>query len=180
MSRTLKVLIVEDSADDTELVLRALRRDGFAPEAERVQTAEALRAALTSRQWDLVIADYSLPQLNGLEALTLVQEAGRDIPFILVSGTIGEETAVAAVKAGAHDYLMKGNLTRLGTAVARELREAALRVEHRQAREDLARRSRELERNFEMTLGREDRVVELKREINELLQLLGKTLKYNV
>jgi signal transduction histidine kinase len=139
MAEPLRVLLVEDSADDALLVLRELRRAGYEVAAERIETAAALELAL-GREWDIVIADYSLPGFDALEALRLVRASGQDVPFIIVSGTIGEETAVAAMRAGAHDYLMKNNLARLAPAVERELREAGARRERR-AMEELARRS---------------------------------------
>jgi two-component system cell cycle sensor histidine kinase/response regulator CckA len=133
MSVPLRVLLIEDSEDDAALLVRTLRSGGYDLTCERVETAIAMRAALDQRPWDLVISDYSMPQFSGPAALQLLQEAGIDLPFIVVSGTIGEETAVSAMKAGAHDFLMKGNLARLIPAVARELREAAERRERRRA-----------------------------------------------
>jgi PAS domain S-box-containing protein len=128
----LRLLLVEDSEDDATLVLLELRRAGFVPVATRVETAEAMSAALRAESWDLILADYKLPSFSGLEALDLYHESGLDIPFLLVSGTIGEELAVEAMRAGAHDYLLKGNLTRLGPAITRELREAQVRRERQQ------------------------------------------------
>src|SRR4051812_26412266 len=109
----LALLIVEDSADDAELVARELRRSHYAVTYERVDTAEAMRTALARSAWDLVIADYSMPSFDALGALAVLQQQGLDLPFIIVSGSIGEETAVAGMKAGAHDYLLKQHLTRL-------------------------------------------------------------------
>jgi PAS domain S-box-containing protein len=142
MSTPLHVLVVEDSQDDVVLLVRALRQGGYDPIYERVETAEAMRSALDRQAWDLVISDYSLPQFSGPEALRLLQEVGIDLPFIIVSGTIDEETAVTAMKAGAHDFLMKGKLVRLIPAVARELREAASRGERRRA--EAAKRAAEM------------------------------------
>lgn len=124
MNPHLRVLIVEDSEDDTLLTLRELRRGGYNLTYLRVETPVDMQAALQRQPWDFVIADYSLPAFSALEALKLLQSYQLDLPFIIVSGTIGEDTAVAAMKAGAHDYLIKGNLTRLVPAVERELREA--------------------------------------------------------
>ena len=135
MATPLRILIVEDSEADAELLLRELRRGGYAPEFERVETPEGLDAALARQSWDLIVSDYAMPQLNGLQALKLTQEKGLDIPFILVSGSIGEDIAVAAMKAGAHDYLMKGNTARLIPAIERELKEAELRREYRRTQE---------------------------------------------
>ena len=139
MNTPLRVLIVEDSEDDAELLLRELRRGGYAPESERVETPEGLDAALARQSWDLIVSDYAMPRFNGLQALKLTQEKGFDIPFIIVSGSIGEDVAVAAMKAGAHDYLMKGNTARLLPAIERELREAHMRQERRQAEETIHR-----------------------------------------
>jgi PAS domain S-box-containing protein len=127
------VLIVEDSEDDTLLLVRELRRGGYTLNYVRVDTAEGMEAALNQQSWDIVIADYSLPAFSGLEALKLLQKQKLDLPFIIVSGTIGEEIAVAAMKAGAHDYLIKGNLARLVPAVERELREAEQRYKRHSA-----------------------------------------------
>src|SRR5262245_53154766 len=101
--RPLQVLVVEDSEDDFALLLRALRQGGFEPVYERVDTPTAFREALARRDWEFIIADYSLPKFSGREALRCLQESGRDIPFIIVSGTIGEDLAVEAMRAGAHD-----------------------------------------------------------------------------
>lgn len=129
----LHILIVEDSEDDAELLLLELRRGGYAPQFERVETPEALDEALGRKSWDIIVSDYTMPRFNGLHALKLAQEKGKDIPFIIVSGTIGEEVAVAAIKAGAHDYLIKGKLARLLPAIERELREVHMRQERREA-----------------------------------------------
>ena len=129
----LHLLIVEDSADDAELMVRALRRAGVDPTYERVETPEAMEAALAREPWDLVISDYSMPHFNGLAALKLLQDRELDLPFILVSGNAGENVAVDAMKAGAHHYILKDNLARLAPAVERELRDAELRRERRRA-----------------------------------------------
>ncbi len=141
MSTPLRVLIVEDSEDDAILIVHELRRGGYAPTFERVDRPQAMRAALADQTWDVIIADYSLPRFSGLAALELLQASQIDLPFILVSGTIGEDIAVAAMKAGAHDYLMKDNLARLVPAVARELHEAQERRARRQAEEEAMRRA---------------------------------------
>ncbi len=137
METPLRVLSVEDSEDDAILIMRALRRSGYKPTFERVDTAEAMVAALQEKEWDLVIADYSMPRFSGLGALSLLQQSGRELPFIIVSGNIGEEVAVGAMKAGAHDYVMKDNLARLGPAVRRELHEAEVQRARRRAEESL-------------------------------------------
>lgn len=136
MGVPLRVLIVEDSEDDALLLLRELRRGGYEPEHVRVDTAEAMEAALEEREWDLVVADHSMPAFSSQAALELLRGKGfEDLPFIIVSGQIGEQVAVDAMKAGAQDYLMKDNLARLNTAIERELREAETRRERRRAEE---------------------------------------------
>jgi diguanylate cyclase (GGDEF)-like protein len=135
MPTELRVLIVEDSADDTELVLRMLSRHGYAPRAERVDTPAALAEALARQPWDVIIADYSMPHMNGMEALRIVRERDADTPFIIVSGSIGEDIAVAAMKAGAQDYIMKHNTARLVPAIERELAEAEVHRGRRRAEE---------------------------------------------
>lgn len=131
MNKPLRVLVVEDSEDDTILLIRELRRGDYEPTYERVQSPEAMQAALGRQSWDLVVADYTMPHFNALAALSLVKDSGLDLPFIIVSGTIGEERAVAAMKAGAHDYLVKGQLARLAPVIERELREVQIRRERK-------------------------------------------------
>ncbi len=127
----MRLLIVEDSEDDTMLVVRELRRGGYAPEHERVETSAAMRAALAGSRWDVVISDFYLPTFDAPSALEVLKESGLDLPFIVVTGSIGEDIAVAAMKAGASDYLLKDNLARLVPAVRRELREAESRRQGR-------------------------------------------------
>jgi PAS domain S-box-containing protein len=135
MNPCLRVLTVEDSEDDCLLLIRQLRAGGCEPIFQRVETAEAMKAALNEQQWDIVISDYSMPHFSGLDALRLLQETGLDLPFLVVSGTIGEDVAVEVMKAGANDYLMKGNLKRLCPAIEREVREAQVRRERNRAEE---------------------------------------------
>lgn len=132
MAESLRILLVEDSEDDALLLLRELKRGGYEPLSRRVETAAAMQAALEELNWDIIIADYSMPHFSGLGALRLAQAQGLDVPFILVSGTVSEEETVAAMKAGAHDYLIKGNLKRLVPAIQRELREARIRRERQE------------------------------------------------
>ena len=134
----LRVLQVEDTEDDAALVAAALTRAGYDVSARRVGTADDLRRELDESEWDLVIADYTIPGLGGTKALAIVREQHLDLPFIFVSGTIGEDTAVAAMRTGAHDYIMKTNLSRLAPAVKRELREAAVRRERHLANQRVA------------------------------------------
>jgi PAS domain S-box-containing protein len=147
MNPSLNVLIVDDSEDDTVLVTRVLQRGGYNLDTARVETAEEMKSALMARHWDLIIADYAMPQFSGLAAIELVHKASRDIPVILVSGTIGEEVAVAAMKAGANDYVMKDNLARLVPAVRRELQESQVRRSQRAAEEQLRKLSHAVEQS---------------------------------
>jgi PAS domain S-box-containing protein len=127
------VILVEDCEGDALLLLRELRQGGYDPISERVETASELAAALDGQRWDVIISDYRMPQFSGLAALKLMQGRGLDLPFILVSGAMGEEIAVGAIKAGAHDYLTKGSLARLAPAVERELRDAEARRQRKWA-----------------------------------------------
>jgi PAS domain S-box-containing protein len=120
-------LFVEDSESDAQLMLHELRRNGFEPNWLRVEQENSFRAALDEEKWDLILADYHLPEFSGLEALQIYREKGLDVPFLIVSGAVSEELAVSAMLAGAHDYLQKDNLARLGAAVIRELREHQVR-----------------------------------------------------
>jgi PAS domain S-box-containing protein len=137
VKRPLQVLVIEDSADDAMLLEIELQHAGYAPIFHRVETPAALTAALDRQQWDLVLADYHLPNFNGLAAMAIVKEKALDVPFIIVSGYITEDTAVAAMKAGAHDFVMKDKLARLGPAVGRELRDAEVRRERHRSEEQL-------------------------------------------
>ncbi len=144
MAAALRILIVEDNPNDVELITRELKRGGYAPAWHRVDTASAMKSALSAEPWDLVLADYAMPTFNGAAALEIFRQSGLDIPFILVSGSIGEQTAVSAMKAGAHDYVMKSALGRLTPAVRRELQEAATRRGKRQSDEALREVNRRL------------------------------------
>lgn len=151
MNKDLYVLIVEDSENDTLLLLHELQRCGYRPHHLQVEDPDSLRKALATGCWDIVISDYKMPRLDGLAALKIVRENGRDLPFILVSRSIGEEIAVAAMKAGAHDYIMKGNLARLGPAIERELREAQERMNRHKAEEALLQSKRNYREIFNAT-----------------------------
>ena len=140
-NRSLRILIIEDSDDDAQLVLREMRRLGYEVEYERVETSEDLHTALSSGFWDLLLCDYSLPHMNAPQALAIVKSTGLDLPFIIISGTIGEESAVSALKAGAHDFIIKGKYARLGPAIERELGDVQIRRERRQA--EIALREKE-------------------------------------
>ncbi len=142
MGKSIKVLIVEDSEDDAGLLIRALKRGGYDPVYEIVETPEAMADALNRQEWDLVISDYSMPRFSGLDALKLLQDKDPDLSFILLTGQVGEDVAVEAMKAGAHDYILKSNPARLIPAVERELRDTQARRENRQ-NEHALRESRE-------------------------------------
>ncbi|MDQ3639142.1 MAG: response regulator, partial [Actinomycetota bacterium] len=141
----LRVLIVEDSEDDAMLLLRELRRGGYEPEYERVETPEDMQKALAGSSWDVIFSDYRMPRFEAPEALALAREAASEAPFVVVSGKVGEEDAVRMVKAGAYDYVMKDNLTRLCATLERGLEEAEERRERRRAEEELRRRDAVLE-----------------------------------
>src|SRR5688572_28312053 len=132
MNKKLRLLLIEDSDNDAALLLRHLQKNAYEIAHERVQTPEEMRDAL-QKEWDLVICDYAMPRFNAPTALSILKDAGRDLPFLVVSGTIGEETAVEMMRTGAHDYLMKDKLMRLIPAIERELREAKNRIRRNEA-----------------------------------------------
>jgi len=133
MAEPLRVLIVEDSVEDTFLIMRELQRGGFNVAFERVETAADMRSAMRGQIWDVILSDYSMPSFSGREALALFQESDLDIPFIVVSGAMGEDLAVQMLKAGAHEYVMKDGLSRLVRAVRHELEAAQERRNRRRA-----------------------------------------------
>jgi PAS domain S-box-containing protein len=137
MGKPLRVLIIEDSEDDARLILRELGSSGYDPISKRVEKREAMGSALKEETWDIVISDYTMPHFSAPAALKLLQESGLDLPFIIVTGTVGEEIVVEAMKAGAHDYVMKGNLKRLVSAIERELSDAEIRRGRRKAEDAL-------------------------------------------
>ena len=139
MTIPLRALIVEDSEDDTLLLVKQLRQGGFVLEYARVETADDMREHLEHGTWDIVFSDFTMPHFSAFEALALLHASGLDLPFIIVSGTIGEDRAVAAMKAGAHDYILKDSTKRLLPAVERELRDAEVRRERRRAEEHVQR-----------------------------------------
>jgi PAS domain S-box-containing protein len=148
MGIPLRLLLVEDSEDDALLLKRTLTRGGYElMQFTRVDTAEALENALAANTWDIIIADYAMPQFDGIKALEICKAYDLEIPFIIVSGTIGETVAVNAMKAGAHDYLMKDKLARLIPAIERELEDAAARRARRAAEEEVRKLSRAVEQS---------------------------------
>src|SRR5688572_4589382 len=137
MGKALRALIVEDVERDALLLVRELKRGGFDVTFERVDTAEALSSALDQQSWDIIVSDYTMPRFSAPQALALVKERRLELPFIIVSGTVDEETAVGAIRAGAHDFMAKGRLARLIPAIERELQEARLRAERSRLEEQL-------------------------------------------
>ncbi|WP_353931924.1 GGDEF domain-containing response regulator [Okeanomitos corallinicola TIOX110] len=135
MNYQLKILIVEDNPDDAELIVLELEQANYQVFYQQVDTGEAMANAMESQAWDVIISDYSMPSFSAFAALDLFKQLNLDIPFIVVSGSIGEETAAQLMRNGAHDYLLKHNLTRLAPAIDRELREAKIRCERKQALE---------------------------------------------
>lgn len=133
----LRVLIIEDSSDDAELLVWELKKAGFTPAWERVETSAELEAACMRHPWDVALSDYVMPRFGGLDALRQIQRYDLDIPFIMISGKMGEDTAVEAMRAGAGDYLLKGQLARLGPVIRRELAEAEIRRQRRQTEKEL-------------------------------------------
>lgn len=146
--KPLRVLIVEDSADDAVLILREIRKGGWIPSYLRVDEADPMRRALADQSWDIILSDYWMPRFDGLQALAVLSESKLDIPLIIISGAIGEESAVAVLKSGAADFISKGNLSRLNPAIERELREAAARRELR----DAERRLKESEERLRLLI----------------------------
>lgn len=185
MSRPLRLLLIEDNESDAALSVRLLEKEGYQVHWQRVETLEGLRNALTLHTWDVIISDYVLPSMDAPAALAVFVETALDIPFIVVSGTVGEDIAVNMMKAGAQDYLLKDSLVRLGPAVTRELVDAGIRHERRLAIEALRLQTEELlARNSELTrfnkaaVNRELRMVELKKEVDALLERLGEPPRY--
>jgi PAS domain S-box-containing protein len=137
MDKSLRVLMVEDSKDDEFLIIRGLKKGGFDPVYERIETASAMKKALKEKSWDIILCDYKMPKFNAPSAIALVKEAKIDIPIIVVSGTIGENEAIDCMRLGAQDYIMKGNLSRLCPAITREIQDAKSRGEQRHTEEKL-------------------------------------------
>jgi diguanylate cyclase (GGDEF)-like protein/PAS domain S-box-containing protein len=137
MENPLRVLIVEDAADDAQLIALELEHGGYQVRFQRVDSAKAMRKALDCSQWDVIICDYVMPGFSGLEALQILKQKGLDKPFVMISGKVGEEAAAEAMRAGAGDFLLKGNLSRLVPAIQREIAEAALRQEHHRSEKEL-------------------------------------------
>ena len=177
----LKVLLVEDSEDDALLVLEELRAGGYAPRERRVLTRQEMQRALADETWDVIISDHNLPRFSAIDALLLVIESGLDIPFIIVSGTIGEEIAVEAMKAGASDFVMKNSLGKLVPAVGNAVQAADARRKHARAEREI-RESREQLRRLTSHLEgvREEERARLAREIHDELGGILTALKMDI
>jgi two-component system, cell cycle sensor histidine kinase and response regulator CckA len=147
---SIRVLLVEDSEDDARLIVRQLERAGYSIEHFRVDTSESFDNAIDNASWDVVISDHSMPHFSSRDALAAVQRRQIDCPFIIVSGKIGEDAAVEAMRAGAHDYVLKGNLARLAPAIDRELGDAELRRQAREERETRKQIERQLQQSQKM------------------------------
>ncbi|MEN6584634.1 MAG: PAS domain S-box protein [Sulfuricella sp.] len=174
-SRALRLLLVEDSADDAELIGVELTLAGFEVAMTRVESGPEMKAALQTQAWDAIISDYSLPVFSAEAALATLQSCKLDLPFIIVSGHVGEEAAVALMKAGAHDFVMKGRLARLAPALERELREAAMRRERHEAQERMEANEKLLRAMSSamgdgiLVLDRENRLIFMNPEAERLL-----------
>jgi len=176
MKERLRVLQIEDSRSDAALVMRALDKAGFDVECRRIEEPGELTAALVDQSWDLILADYNLPGFGAPAALELVRNSGFDIPFIVISGSMGEDRAVELMAAGAHDFIMKSHLARLGAVVRREVREARTRIDRRQA----AARVHSLEERLETQRDAFERQAQALREKEALLREIHHRINNNL
>ncbi len=178
-TKELRILLLEDTPTDAELMQHELRKAGLAFTAVRVDTREDFVREIEKYAPDIILADYKLPKFDGLAALTIAQEKCPDSPFVFVTGTLGEERAVEALKQGADDYILKDRMSRLGPAVLRALEEARLWKEKQAAEEKLREQLEELRRFEKVAIGREQRMHELKEENARLLARLAELEQRN-
>jgi len=176
----LNVLSLEDSLRDFEIICERLLEEGFKMKISRVEKESDFASALQNANWDIILADFKLPGFNAFAALRISKEICPDVPFVCVSGSIGEETAIDLIKSGAVDYVLKDRLARLPVAINRALQDAAEKLARRKAEEELKERMDELVRFHDLTVGRELRMIELKKEVNDLLRKSGQDEKYTI
>ena len=176
----LNVLSLEDSLRDFEIICERLLDEGFKMKISRVENESDFVSALRKTKWDIILADFRLPGFDAFAALRISREICPDVPFICLSGTIGEETAIDLIKSGAVDYVLKDRLARLPIAINRALQDASEKLARRKAEEELKERMAELLRFHDLTVGRELRMIELKKEVNDLLQKSGHEEKYKI
>jgi DNA-binding NtrC family response regulator len=180
MTDGVRVLIVEDRPEDAEFNEREVRNVLPGSVFVRVETREDFLAELGSFRPEVILSDYMMPGFDGMTALKLALERVPDVPFILVTGSMNEETAVACMKAGAWDYVIKEHIKRLGPAVINGLEQKHLRLERKRSEEELKQKYEELERFSRVTVDREVRMIELKQEVNALLKAAGQPEKYRI
>jgi DNA-binding NtrC family response regulator len=179
-SSTLNVLLLEDSVRDCEIIQEQLIDAGYTLNIIRVETEANFESSLQNREYDIILADFKLPGFDAFGALLLSNAVCPDVPFICVSGSIGEETAIELIKQGAADYVLKDRLARLPYAINRALEGAREKEAQRQVEEALKEKMIELQRFHDLTVGRELAMIELKKEVNELLKKLGQDEKYKI
>jgi len=176
----LNILSLEDSLRDFEIICERLLDEGFKMKISRVENESDFVSALRKTKWDIILADFRLPGFDAFAALRISREICPDVPFICLSGTIGEETAIDLIKSGAVDYVLKDRLARLPIAINRALQDASEKLARRKAEEELKERMAELLRFHDLTVGRELRMIELKKEVNDLLRKSGQEEKYTI
>jgi len=176
----LNVLSLEDSISDFEIIRERLLNEGLKMKISRVEKENEFISALRNATWDIILADFKLPGFNAFAALRISREICPDVPFICVSGLIGEETAIDLIKSGAEDYVIKDKLGRLPFAINRALQATSEKLARRKAEEELKERMEELLRFHDLTVGRELRMIELKKEVNDLLIKSGQHAKYTI
>jgi len=176
----LNILSLEDSLRDFEIIRERLIDEGFKMNLIRVEKESEFVRSLQNAKWDIILADFRLPGFDAFAALRFSQEISPDVPFVCVSGSIGEETAIELIKSGADDYVLKDRLARLPFAINRALDGAKDKMARRQAEEALTQRVGELQRFHDLTVERELRMIELKKEVNALLGKSGKPEKYKI